>query len=251
MEMNPHGASERSADFQLGDHVCFFYDTEAEHRAVLTAFLVEGLQRQEKVVYILESHTPAVVVDYLKETRINVGRCLASGQLTLLDAEAAYLHAGSFHPERMLEWLQTEMQRALAEGYPALRATGEMAWALRSPSGLAQVSDYEAKLNERLPGSPGIALCQYDRRSFEPPAQLDSVLTHPTVIDGTSRLPNPYYLRPSEFLRPEIRHATIRCLAQEVSGDTSTSPEPSINQQGMDRLLGRWRRASANPTPSS
>jgi hypothetical protein len=56
----------------------------------------------------------------------------------------------------------------LVEGYPALRVTGEMTWALRGMPGFERLVEYEAKPNESIPGNKCLAICQYDRRCLAP-----------------------------------------------------------------------------------
>jgi len=51
-------------DLEPGDHLCCIYDTEEEHRAVVTPFLADGLDRGEKVLYIVDAHTVEAVVGY-------------------------------------------------------------------------------------------------------------------------------------------------------------------------------------------
>ena len=48
-----------------GNHIGWLYETEEDHRAVLTPFLREGLERGEKVSYIMDAHTAETIVGYL------------------------------------------------------------------------------------------------------------------------------------------------------------------------------------------
>ena len=45
-----------------GDHLCHIYETEEEHRTWLMPFIRQGLKRGEKVVYIVDAHTPEEVL---------------------------------------------------------------------------------------------------------------------------------------------------------------------------------------------
>jgi len=47
----------------------------------------------------------------------------------------------------MISLLITETEKAVAQGYPALRMTGEMTWVLRGLPGSERLLEYEAKLN--------------------------------------------------------------------------------------------------------
>lgn len=43
------------ADLRPGEHLCLLHETEEEHRAVLTLFLRQGLERGEKVLYVADT----------------------------------------------------------------------------------------------------------------------------------------------------------------------------------------------------
>jgi response regulator RpfG family c-di-GMP phosphodiesterase len=215
------------ADLGPGDHLCCLYETEEEHRAVLTPFLRQGLERGEKVVYIVDTRTGEAILDYLRDDRLTgpprlrpstklrtssgqVGQgldvefYLARGQLVILTLDDAYLREGIFDPEDMIALLRAETEQALVEGYPALRVTGEMAWASRGMPGSEQLIEYEAKLNEFVPGSKCLAICQYDRRRFAPEVLVDVLRTHPVIAIGRAVYDNPYYIPPAELLGGDL-----------------------------------------------
>jgi PAS domain-containing protein len=128
------------------------YETEEEHRAVLTPFLRRGLEKGEKVVYVADARSSKAILGYLRRDRLKVDSYLASGQLSFLNVDQAYLRGGVFDPNRMINLMRAETKRALAEGYAALRVTGEMSWAVRRRPGLERLVEYESKL-AAFPGS--------------------------------------------------------------------------------------------------
>jgi len=197
-------------DLQPGDHLCCLYETEGEHRAVLTPFMRQGLERGEKVLYIVDAHSAEVVTGYLRENGLDVEHYLASGQLGILSADDVYMQGGVFDPDAMIALLRSETQRAIDEGYQALRATGEMSWALKGLPGSKRLVEYETKLNEFFPGSRCLAICQYDRRRFEPAVLLDVLATHPICVVGTELYDNFYYIRPAGLLGPDVSSKTLR-----------------------------------------
>lgn len=180
----------------VGDHLSFIYKTEEEHRAVLTPFLRQGLERGEKVLYIVDSHTADTILSYLRDDELDVEAYLASGQLVILSSDDVYMHQGIFDPDRLIALFEEETDRALAEGYPALRITGEMTWALRGLPGCERLIEYEARLNKFFPGSQCLAICQYNRRRFSPEVLLKVLGTHPISIIGTDIYNNIYYTLP-------------------------------------------------------
>jgi hypothetical protein len=111
-------------DLGPGDHLCCLYQTEEEHRAVLTPFLRQGLERGEKVVYIVDAHTAETILGYLRDDGMDVQPYLARGQLALLTPEDAYLRPGVFDPDAMVALLRAETEQALTEGYARHRRDG-------------------------------------------------------------------------------------------------------------------------------
>ena len=196
-------------ELKPGAHLCCLYSTEEEHQAVLTPFLRRGLEQGEKVLYIMDINTAKVILGYLRAEGLEVDPYLARGQLGLLSVTDAYMRDSHFNPDGMIALLRTETERALAEGYTALRVTGEMTWALRGQSGADQLIEYEAKLNTFFPGSQCLAICQYDQRRFDPAVLLEALVTHPTVVIGTEVFDNIYYIPPTELLGPNRLAATL------------------------------------------
>jgi hypothetical protein len=90
----------------------------------------------------------------------------------------------------MIGLLREETDRALAEGYSALRVTGEMTWALAGEPGSECLVEYESMLNEFFPNSSCYAICQYDRRRFDADMLLDILQTHPKVLYGREGFDN-------------------------------------------------------------
>ncbi len=212
-------------DLKPGDHLCCIYNTEKEHRAILEPFLRIGLEKGEKVLYIVDDHSSNVILDYLRDGGIKVEPYLESGQLGILTAHEAYLQDGTFDPDRMINLLKNEEHYALSEGYSALRVTGEMSWALRGRPGSERLIEYEAKLNEFLPKSKCLAICQYDRRRFKSNLLLDVLCTHPIAVIGTDFYDNFYFIPPNKLLgrdrskakfRLWIRNLYARKIAEEA-----------------------------------
>ena len=187
-------------DLAPGNHLCCLHETDEQHRAVITPFLRQGLEQGQKVIYIVDVRTAETILGYLRDDGLEVEPFLTRGQLEILSHTATYLQEGTFDPDRMIARLRAETEQALAEGYPALRVTGEMTWALRGLPGSERLIEYEAKLNEFLPGSQCLALCQYDRRQFDPAVLLDVLRTHPLAVIGAEVHENFYYLPPADLL---------------------------------------------------
>ncbi len=196
-------------DLGPGDHLCQIYETEQEHRALLTPYLIEGLKRNEKILYILDNHTEEAICGYLKDAGADLKPYLASGQFVFLTHRESYAKEGSFDPDRMISMLKSETARAVEQGYAALRVTGEMTWALKGLPGSEKLIEYEAKLNNFLPGSRALALCQYNKQRFTPALLMDILRTHPLVAIGVDLITNSFYLPPEDILGSDLPRAIL------------------------------------------
>lgn len=221
-----------------GDHLCCLYETEEEHRAVLTPFLRQGLERGEKMLYIVDTYTAEAILGYLRDEGVDVEACLAGGRFVLLTREDAYLRDGVFDPERMIALLRAETERALAEGYPALRVTGEMTWALRGPPGSERLIEYEAKLNDFVSGSHCLALCQYDCRRFDAALLLDVLRTHPIAVIGAEAYDNFYYIPPGEFLSPYRPAVELQRWKESLARRRHAEEQLKAEQARSEAIIG-------------
>ncbi len=204
-------ASRLSLDtLKPGHYVCCIYGTEEEHRDVLTPFLLRGLERNEKVVYIVDDHTPETVLGYLRDAGVDPDAYRGRGQLVIRTRDDVYAQGGAFDPDRVISLLRQEARRALDEGYAALRITGEMTWALRGTPGSHRLVEYLARLNEHVPAMSCLALCQFDRRRFEPSVLLDVLRTHPIAVLNAEVYENIYCVPPGAVLGPDFFQATLR-----------------------------------------
>ncbi len=205
------------AELARGDHACCLYQTEEERRAVLTPFLRQGLERGEKVLYIVDTHTAEDILSHLRDDGLDVEPYLAHGQLSIVSRDETYVQEGFFDPDRMMALLRAETEQALVDGYQALRVTGEMSWALRRLPGSERLIEYETRVNEVFRGGSCLAICQYDRRAFSAALLLDVLCTHPIVIVGTEVYDNFYYLSPSNLLGHEPADARLRNWVEQLA----------------------------------
>lgn len=151
-----------------GDHLCVTFSCDAERDEVVGAFIWHGLARGEKVLYLADDvATPAVLARLRRGGIADPDRFLSQGQLTL---------SAALTPERVLWPLSAQVDRALAEGYPALRVTIEHGisdgWAGAVDGSLIE---YEAQVDLVCGGGKATAICQYDHRLLDEGA-LSAVL---------------------------------------------------------------------------
>ena len=183
------------------DHLCLIYESVEEWAETIVPFILSGIERGEKCIYVIDSSTAQQVKTIFQQAGLDVAAAENRGQLVIVHERDTYTRHGFFDPDIMMEQLISETEEALKQGYPALRVAGEMSWALRGHAGSEKLLEYEAKLNsEFFPNYPCVAICQYDRWKFDPEIIKGVILTHPILIRGGQVYRNFYYIKPEEYL---------------------------------------------------
>ena len=214
------------ATMEAGDHYCGIYRTDEDHRALVIDFVRQGVAREEKMLYIVNIQTAAELKALLAEGGMDAELLTSKGQLVILTAKEAYLKDGEFDPDKMIQLLGAETEKALKEGFKALRVTGEMTWALGGEPGSERLVEYEAKLNQFFPNSKCYAICQYDRRRFDSEMLIDILHTHPKVLSGVDSYDNSrmYFVPPEAFLGTDRQSAVLDRWMENLS--THRLPAP-------------------------
>ena len=182
-------------------HACAFVASPGEERAVIDPFLIEGMQRREKAVYIVDpAHREA------HEARL--GPAAPPGDmLDVLTWNEAHLKGGRFDQQRMMPALDQMIREHAASGRPPMRLVGQMGWIQSSPPGIEQLVAYEASVNEVLNRGKTPTVCVYDVRRLSGSMMMDLLRAHPlTVMNGVLH-ENPFYT-PAEQLLDELQSRT-------------------------------------------
>ncbi len=207
------------ARMDSGDHYCGIYRTDEDHRAIIVDYIRQGVKKNEKMFYIVNIQTADQLKSTLKAAGIDVDDLVNRGQLVILTAKEAYLKDGQFDPDKMIGLLGQETDKALAEGYAALRATGEMTWALAGEPGSERLVEYESMLNDFFPNRKCYAVCQYDRRRFDAEMLLDILHTHPKVLFGREGFDNSemYFVPNDSFTGGDRQGAVLDTRLKNLS----------------------------------
>ncbi|MFC1429752.1 anti-sigma factor RsbA family regulatory protein [Streptacidiphilus sp. N1-3] len=158
------------------DHLCFVFGDERERAAVTAAFVRDGVEQHDKIVYIAEDTgpAPARVRETLTGSGIDVDGLTASGQLLIAPADHVYLVDGVFDLDRAVAMMRALIEQAGAEGYRLLRVTGETGWLTRYAITMPQVIAYEEAVSPLAVDGRVLALCQYEHRAFAA-ADMDAI----------------------------------------------------------------------------
>jgi signal transduction histidine kinase len=189
------------AGLRASGHLCFPYETEDERRRTVVAFAREGLARRERCLFVGGPAELEALLAALAAAGVAVERALERGALVLATTAEIYLRKGRFDGDDALDVLEGLVDRALADGFVGLRATGESSatgelWSV--------VTRYEARLNERLGRRPFIALCRF-AATLGPERVQDVLRTHPHALVRGEVCANPFYEHPEVVLSDDSR----------------------------------------------
>ncbi|HEV8542944.1 MAG TPA: MEDS domain-containing protein [Verrucomicrobiae bacterium] len=149
----------------MGDHVAYFFRSNAERLAFVIPYIAAGLRRNERCLYIADNNSAPAIYRELDRAGVDTDGAHKRGALSVLTKREAYLRHGVFEPEKMVSDLNNEVKHSLEHGFTGLRASGEMSWALDLPSALARLIEYEERLQATWPAEfEGV--CQYDEARF-------------------------------------------------------------------------------------
>ncbi|MFJ4833770.1 MEDS domain-containing protein [Streptomyces sp. NPDC088747] len=203
-----------------GDHLCLAFSDDAEQRRVVTAYLLGGLARDERVMYFADRSTPGQVLSWIREAGTDPAPALNSGQLTVTTADDSYLATGTFDADAMVATLHQEVTDALAAGFTGFRVSGEMGWSLRNLPGAERLGEYETKATDVFAGHPASAICQYDARRFDAAALDDFDRRHTGTLEQ-----QPLHASASLRLVPSWRNGR---QALRVVGDVDYHCAPAL-----------------------
>jgi CheY-like chemotaxis protein len=186
-------------ELSFGDHACLIFESEREQIQATALFLAVGLDRGERCVFV--APPPALEAVRLAMTKGGVDAVgeMAGGRL-ILTGDRDFLDRGYWSTPKMLGFLKEAYERALADGFNGLRATGDVSWQVGPSRSFAQIPLYESMLDRFFAGKRMIGLCQYPKADCPPEALSGVLQTHPiAAVEGVVRR-NVHYLPPSVLL---------------------------------------------------
>ncbi|MFD3512861.1 MEDS domain-containing protein [Streptomyces sp. NPDC058657] len=145
-------------------HSSIVYSDDHQWAGHLRAFVREGLERDEAMLYFADATDPARVLRTLTDAGIDAQGAVRRGQLSLPEARTHLADSG-FDPDAMIALWYEAVDTALGRGHRGLRVIEEMSWGMRENAGVDRLLEYELRIHhevfERLPLT---AWCFYDRR---------------------------------------------------------------------------------------
>ena len=183
-------------------HVCALFSNDDEEYRVLLPFIRDGLLCGDKAVHVVNPEQRQEHLHRLAAEGVNADTHQLSGQLQIHNNTEVYLRDGRFDQERMLATFE-EMANSsrTVEGFPLSRVICRMDWAAGDQTRIADVIEFESRVNDVWSRYDDVVICTYHLSKFSGDAVIDIMRTHPMVIIGGLLQRNPFFTQPEEFLR--------------------------------------------------
>jgi hypothetical protein len=188
--------------FPAGTHMCYIFNDDDERHQLIAKYIESGLRDNEEVGYFHSKLEEKPVEESLKDLGVDpIPPNLKPGQFKSSFADDTYCPGHVFTPEGMFGRLREFYDGAMAAGYRAARASGEMEWALKHIPGSERLIEYEAGINLLVNDYPFTAICQYDARLFDGATLFEVLRVHPAMVIRGQVVRNPYYIPAEEYLK--------------------------------------------------
>ncbi|MEU9023658.1 MEDS domain-containing protein [Actinomadura sp. NPDC048394] len=252
------GHSKSVGSMELGDHLCLFFDSDAERRSVMAAYVRDGVRANHKVIYISDAVPARDVAAWLgggdggpdtvgppreDDTGFDFAAAMDAGHFVVRTAEETFLASGRFDPDESLALMATEIDLALVQGYSGVRIAGEARFSLRRWPGTERHGDFERMLDQVFMTTDlkAMAICQFDRRWFDEArlAELEAghmgrVRANDHYDDGALRI-TPTFTPPGAALTGVLDAETGPAAEKVLASVASTAGLLCLDLHGLTR----------------
>ncbi|WP_248908513.1 MEDS domain-containing protein [Halocatena marina] len=223
-------------EYDSNNHFALLYETQEDQLSTMVPFIREGLNQNERCLYILAENTEANVVSALRNGGIDVDAARESGQLLFHNAEDSYLGSGSFDRDAVLDFWETSLLTAYDKGYAGIRVTGEMTWVFDSDIDPDSLVAYEEALNSRCSDEDYVLLCQYNRERFSSELLSKIIDHHPKLVYDDTVAENVYYIPPDEDIDQEHSNRYIDWQLQSLVERARAEKASERRERGLRSL---------------
>ncbi len=173
---------------EVKDHAILFYTDRNDEHEILFTYLKAGLDGGEAGIYVASEESPDEIKQAMKEYGLDSEHYEKSGALRVVDYREWYIIKGEFDISRLFSLWEQSVREAVANGFKALRVTGEMSCFFRNNM-LNELIIYERALHRDLT-IPMKAICAYDDTVVLKGAEdnrylriyLDLITAHGTIL---------------------------------------------------------------------
>ena len=203
-------------DEGLSDHLALVSADRERYRETALRFVRDGLDCDERVLYIAAEGSKETVLSAMRDHDIEVDQHIESGALSVRSVAEAPRET---QPH---EWVLEHIEQAIDvhEDHGALRVVTEVSHIFDGRP--EEVAAYEQRLSSVCDRPDVIALCGYLRGQMSPELLCDAIRAHPFVVSDGDISRNDFFTPPAA-----------------IWGDDSPN-------QAIDRMLSRLQNRSSD-----
>ncbi|WP_305042779.1 EAL domain-containing protein [Geoalkalibacter sp.] len=220
-----------------GQNVGFFFDSDEDHRVVLRDFILDGLERGEKILYLTARRSEEQLRECL-ELPESVWR--APDQISFVPAFTPVLPLDRPLIDIFTQNFQEQLRLARQQGYSGLRLTSERVFSLEFLAQPQERVAFKRQIQALVLEQNCEMICQYDLRLLDNAALLDLLSAHPRIIFGRQFHEN-FYFVPFSCEQSGRSQITLRnCLKNlQDRSRADLAIQTRVNQQALVAELGR------------
>ena len=186
-------------------HVCAFVNERGEDDAAIDAFIRQGIDGGDRLLYIVDPAESAAPVIRIRQLGYDAGDLLEHHRCEVRTWTDTYLRGGGFDLAAMLDLLDQALLEQ--QSSPRIRMLCDMGWAADAKGVAEHLIEFEARANFIHARHEHVVICSYDTAKFDGAFIVDILRTHPMVLLGGMLQENPFFIPPSEFLEERGRRA--------------------------------------------
>jgi hypothetical protein len=173
-----------------GDHIAYFYETDAEFRRAF-GFLEVGLRGADHCVIFGIPEDIDRALDALRERQWDTNALIASGRLSLLSPALTC--------EETVDRVSRHFAQVLAAGAPFIRFLGNAAVGREGWPSEEEFYKLEATVSHATLSLPCVAICMFDLRVQPARTIMKAAFEgHPVTLHRNCVRENPYYVPRAE-----------------------------------------------------
>lgn len=161
--------------FDVSDHACWAYRSDAERATVAVAWLADGLALGQRAVYVGDASPEALLAELASLPDRDAA--WRRGALEVHAIAAFYDGSGPIDPDGQLAVYSAAVDQAIGAGYAGLRVAVDVTPLVRDPARRGSHLRWEQTADRLAAGHSLAPLCLYDRRVIADFPALDVV--HP------------------------------------------------------------------------
>ncbi len=174
--MRSHGLVDAPHAVGPDGHACWGYDDAGDLAKVADAFLAEGLELGQRLMFVGGPEAEAVVRD-LEPTR----SMLRDGLLAVAPFEAVYPDGRRMDDAAQWALYSQVTDQAISDGFTGLRVLAEVTSLAESDGDWQGQAAWESYADRRMAAGTLSALCCFDRRALSEEAMSAIACVHPVA----------------------------------------------------------------------